>query len=210
MPEIICGDSLGYLVHKKDVGAIVTSLPDAVEMGMDFEEWVQWFHLASMRCMCAANSDAPSIFFQTDRKVHGTLASKAEILLRAARDVNVKLLWHKIVLRREPGKLDIFRPTYSHLMAFSRTGTSGTPTPDVMERGRMVYPNAFGLTPAKLSIDFARKTTNRLLDPFCGRGTIPALAEAMGMKAVGIDIDPSQVEHARRMKFRASEEIKLT
>ena len=56
-----------------------------------------------------------------------------------------------------------------------------------------------GLGPyyAMFPVDFAREVVDRfcprggkVLDPFCGRGTVPFIAQATNRKSIGIDSNP--------------------
>ena len=200
--EIICADALPWLSEHRNVGAVVTSLPDQNEIpNLTDEAWQRWFVDGARHCLLSTSPSAPTIFYQTDRKRDGVLISKAFLLLKAAELEGHSLLWHKIVLRRAVGKVDMFRPGFTHLMAFSRSGRSGSVLPDVLDRGQMVYPNAMGLDAARFALEFARSRSTRLLDPFCGRGTVPTLADFLGMEATGVDIDPEQCRHARELQF---------
>ena len=201
-PEIVCADAFDWLPEHPDCGAIITSLPDAIELGFDLAEWRRWFTEAARLCMIAASENAPVIFYQTDRKHRGRLSSKAELLFVAGLAASAYCLWHKIVLRRAPGKIDIHRPGFSHLIAFSRGARPGKASADTIQRGRMIHPNAFGLVPARFSVEFC-EIGLPIVDPFCGRGTIPALAAAMGRVAIGVDIDPTECARARRLSFDA-------
>jgi hypothetical protein len=200
MRNLICRDSVPWLAAARDVGAIITALPDAAEMELKTEQWLQWFPEAVGACMLAASEEAPSIFYQTDHKSASGIFSVAALLFAAAERANVRCLWHKIVLRGAPGTLDPFRPGYTHLVAFSALGTAGTATPDVIERGDLLYQSAMSLHAAQVALDFAARTTDQIVDPFCGRGTVVALADAMGLHATGLDIDPKQIEYAERLK----------
>lgn len=151
--------------------------------------------------MRAARDDLAAVFYVTDRKHDGAIYSKANLLFAAAAIEERKTLWHKIALRRSVGKADIHRPTYSHMIAFGRDARCGAATPDVINAGRMLYPNATGLSAAAVAVKFAGREDAPLVDPFCGRGTIPAVAEAIGLDAIGVDIDPAQCEKARALKL---------
>jgi hypothetical protein len=199
--EIICADAVAWMAGTPLRGSVVTSLPDPEEVGLTPDLWRDWFANAAGLAMSLAKPEAPAIFYQTDRKADGQTHSKAGLLLAAAADRGLRLLWHKIVLRRRAGAADIHRPGYTHLMAFSAKGKPGSASPDVMERGEMIYPNAMGLLPARFAVAFAGASDRLILDPFCGRGTIPAVAEALGFDAVGVDIDPAQCEKASRLRL---------
>jgi DNA modification methylase len=49
---------------------------------------------------------------------------------------------------------------------------------------------AFGFEAAKVCVEFCKKFSNRVCDPFCGHGTVLHVAEELGMDSVGVDIDP--------------------
>jgi hypothetical protein len=201
MTEWVCADALPWLAAHPRLGAIVTSLPDADELGAPLGEWARWFGQAVALCVAAALDAAPAIFYQTDRKADGQLYSKAALVLAGAAAAGARVLWHKIVLRRAPGAVDLHRPGYTHLIAVSRAGKPGAASPDVLARGRMLYPNAMGLAAAVFAVRFAGRAAPVVCDPFCGRGTVPAVAEALGLGAIGVDIDPTQLSAARRLRL---------
>lgn len=200
--QIICADALDWMRATDVRGAVVTSLPDSEEIGQMPEQWRGWFIEAAGLAMVLAVPTAPAIFYQTDRKAGGQTHSKAGLLLEAAAARNIPLLWHKIVLRRRPGTVDIHRPGFTHLMAFSVNGKPGAASPDVIERGDMIYPNAMGLKAASFAVRFAGGLSRRIIDPFCGRGTVPAVADALGFDAIGVDIDKAQCERATALSLR--------
>jgi hypothetical protein len=203
MKSILCTDAIGWLADNRNVGAIVTSLPDAEEVGTSLSEWTGWFRDAVARCLRAASPDAPLVFYQTDRKIAGRLVSKASLIIDAAAREGAGLIWHKVAIRRGIGKIDLYRPGFSHLIAVGRNARSGASTPDVLDAGRALYRNGIGVEVARLAVEFASGKGRRpVVDPFCGRGTIPAVADALGVETVGIDIDPEQA--------RASEALRLS
>jgi len=194
--EFICRDALPWLSANRDVGTIVTSLPDSDEMGMALDEWTQWFVNAVTACMNSASDKSCSIFYQTDRKIDGRLVSKSHLCFKAAELAGVHCLWHKIALRQAVGSISLYRPSFTHMIAFSRMASSGTARHDVIEAGHFAYPNAAGHAAARFCVEFAALSSNRLVDPFCGRGTFVHAAAAAGMSALGIDIDPAQIRDA--------------
>jgi DNA modification methylase len=42
-------------------------------------------------------------------------------------------------------------------------------------------------------------TTRTIVDPFCGWGTVLAVANAMGLDAVGVDVSARMCKRARRL-----------
>lgn len=205
MKRIVCADALEWLEGQRNVGSIVTSLPDAEEIGATLLDWSAWYKRAVGLCLAAASPDCPVIFYQTDRKAQGQVVSKAQLCMNGAAKAGARLLWHKVVLRRGVGKVDLHRPGFTHLLAFSMRAKPGKATPDVLERGRMVYPNAMGLDVARFAVGYAGAFSRTIVDPFCGRGSVPAIADAMGFDAIGVDIDPEQCRHAEALSVSADE-----
>jgi hypothetical protein len=198
---VICADALEWLPAHHGAGVVVTSLPDAAEIGLDVPEWETWFVQAVRACLDATHRTHPAVFFQTDRKWRGRTTSKAGLVLRAmgghwdAWDV----LWHKIVLRRDAGKVDLHRPTYSHLIAIARNGAGvrpGRATPDVIPPSASLYANGMPWAAAQAAVAFAGKVDGGIVDPFCGRGTVLRASIDAGINAVGVDIDPTQAAAA--------------
>jgi len=197
--EIVCADALAWLSENAP-GAIVTSPPDAEEIGADLPDWQVWF--AGALDACFAASRGPVVFYVTDRKGGGRLRSKAALVHAAAGRAGVDPAWHKVALRRDVGATDLHRPTFTHLIAFG--ASPGVASPDVIRRGRVLYPNGTGLIAARVAVAWAGRAMvdGPLADPFCGRGTIPAVADAMGFDAVGVDLDPDQCRHAEALHLR--------
>ena len=44
-------------------------------------------------------------------------------------------------------------------------------------------------------------TTRTVVDPFCGWGTVLAVANALGLDAVGVDIAPRMCRRARKLQI---------
>jgi 2-polyprenyl-3-methyl-5-hydroxy-6-metoxy-1,4-benzoquinol methylase len=147
----------------------------------------------------AAITQVSRRFFQTDRKANGVLYSKIMFLFDAATWARKNILWHKIVLSQKLQTVSLFRPGFSHLVAFGSNCKSGRATPDVFYGGEKIYENGIGLNAARRAIEFASKWP--VVDPFCGRGTIVAVASLMGLDATGIDIDPKQIEAAQTLEL---------
>lgn len=190
--EVHCADALDWLEFRR-ASSIITSPPDASEIGVGIAEWESWFWSAVGSCLIS--SDGPVVFYVTDRKAGGRLRSKAALILRVAASVGASLAWHKIALRRQPGGIDLHRPGYSHLLAFN--GRPGKATADVFDRGPVAYANGTGANAARIAAAWVATQADAIVDPFCGHGTILAAAEEVGRHAIGVDIDPAQCERAR-------------
>jgi hypothetical protein len=192
--SIICADAIEWL-KSNTCDAVFTSPPDAEEIEKTLEDWEIWFRNAISLCFKA--SSGPVVFYVTDRKSGGRIYSKAGTIFSEAATYGAIPAWHKICLCRDVGQTDIHRPTFTHLLAFN--GSPGKASPDVIQRGKTVYKNGTGLVAARVGVEWIKKQAESITDPFCGQGTIPAVAEAFGVSATGIDIDELQCKKARAL-----------
>lgn len=168
---------------------------------MEVEPWRDWFMDALATCLIVTGGEYPAVFYVTDRRHIGAIVSKADMVFAAAGVAGYECLWHKIALRRDPGKIDLHRPTYSHLIAVGPPGTRpGRATPDVFDRGPVSYPNGMGRHAAEVAVSFVAKHAkgSPVVNPYCGRGTILRAASDAGLGSVGIDIDREQCDYAER------------
>ena len=158
-------------------------------------EYARWYQQAARLCLDAIAPHGIAIFCQTDRRGSGRWHSKSAPLF----GLGARCLWHKIVLRRAPGATDLFRPTYSHLLAFSPKGKVGPATPDVIEGGPPLWEKGMGTLAASFAAAQASRFGPRLLAPFCGYGTALAAGLPYFRRMKGIDNDPAMLEQARRL-----------
>ena len=205
--DIYQADGIEWCRENPNAGAVVTSLPDPENIifpeGSEYEgqPW-RWFRAAIEASAEATHPNAPLVLRQTDRRDNGTTSKAAlafDVLLNRS-DSDWRLLWHKVILQQEPETTNIHRPTYSHLLAFGRSAVGpGSRTPDVLRPGDKLYDNGMGLATAERAVEFAGSAHEMIVDPFCGRGTVPVMADALGYSAIGVDLDPQQVAHARNL-----------
>jgi hypothetical protein len=201
MRDVFTADTAEWLKSQERFDAVVTSLPDAEETNMTSEAWEKWF--VEMVAEIIKRTESYAVFYQTDRKIAGRCIDKSYLVHEGARIAGANMMWHKIMLRRDVGKVDLFRPTYTHLLCFSRTGTSGTATPDVLHAGEMIYKNAMGLGACRFAVEFIKTNSDAttITDPFCGRGSVLAVANSMGLDAVGVEILPEYAAASRELEL---------
>lgn len=196
---IHCQDAIPWLEKQQGVDAIVTSIPEMDELDMTRTEYIPFFRSTARRCLEAVKETGYCIFLQTDRKQNGWV-DKSYLITGEAEELGMRLLWHKIALRVEVGKTDLYRPGYSHMLCYSKKGKIGIPMADVVYRGEVTYPNAFGIDAVRHVVGYLKKQgVKSITDPFVGSGTVVAIANAMGMDAIGVDIDKAQCEKARKL-----------
>lgn len=197
---ILCTDAVRWLQAQGDgtLGHVVSALPDMDDVGMSQAKYDRWFEKVCRLCLRKAS--AYVILFQTDRKIDGTWYDKSSTAQRAAAAEGVPLRWHKIVVRREG--VDLHRPTYTHLLCFSRRGRPGSGAPDVLPSGPTVYNNGMGLEAIAFVMSFLVAQSGQrhlVVDPFVGRGTAVAAANAFGLDALGVDVRRAQCREAEAL-----------
>jgi hypothetical protein len=204
------GDGLAFLATRlPDDHAIVTSLPDHSELpALGVDAWKAWFIATAELCCRQVGDDAVAIFYQTDVKHDGRWIDKAYLVQRGAEAAGSALLWHKIVCRVPAGKITFGRPAYAHLLAFSRTLrlAAGRASPDVLpDLGEMPWSRAMGTAACDAASRFLLADTacRTVVDPFCGVGTMLAVANAHGLDAIGVELSRRRAARARSLSLSA-------
>jgi hypothetical protein len=185
--------------------SIATSMPDISETPhLTLAAWKAWFTGAASQIFDWLPPHGMAIFYQSDIRHEGIWIDKGYLVQRAAEDRAVHLVWHKIACRKPPGTLGLGRPSYAHLLCFSkhRAFALREPGPDVLpDAGPMSFSRATGAEAARVACAYLRASTqtDTVVDPFCGEGTMLAAANAEGLAAVGIDLNEKRVSKARRL-----------
>lgn len=187
--------------------AIVTSMPDASELpSMGLEGWRAWF-VDTAAALCAATADdAVAVFYQTDVLRAGRWIDKGFLVATGAARAGLACVFHKVVCRADAGTATHGRPGYAHLLAFSR-GLVTRPadaTADVLPGlGAMAWSKAMGTAACEEVARFLLRATpcRVVVDPFCGLGTMLAVANAHGLDAVGVERVRRRASAARRLRF---------
>ena len=196
MFEIFTLDARKYLESCENVGNVFTGLPDMNEMKIELDDYIKFFEQCVELIMSKLRLGSYAVFCQTDRKYNRSWIDKSYLLSKVAERVGLKCCWHKIVLLRDVGKTNLYRPTYSHLMCFSRDCTTGIAFPDVFPTGKRLYENGLSIEVVDIVLEFLERHSKdkTLLDPFAGRGTIPWRALLKGFDVTAIDINDKQTE----------------
>lgn len=185
--------------------SVITSLPDISEVAPHtIETWRPWFDAAARAVIRWVGDDGVAIFYQSDVRRGGEWVDKGYLVMRAAELEGAVVLFHKIVCRSAPGTVALGRPSYSHMIAVGRGARAAPqrPGPDVLpDAGAMNWSRAMGVTACEVACRYLRDETETrvVVDPFCGRGTVLAVANAMGMDALGVDLGARRCRAARTM-----------
>jgi hypothetical protein len=210
--RVVRADALEWLAeHPAEPGmSVVTSLPDVSELpGREFEAWRRFFGDATRAVIDWIPEDGAALFYQSDIRWRGAWIDKSYMVLRAAEASDAGLVFHKIVCREPPDTPSYGRATFSHLLCFTKRPPKAprVPAPDVLgDPGFMSWSKATGEKACALACRFLLDETKTTLvvDPFCGEGTVLAVANALGLSALGIDMSARKCRIARRLVARAT------
>jgi hypothetical protein len=189
--------------------SVITSLPDVSELpGLGPEGWRTWFIDAARRVIRWVPEGGVAIFFQSDIRPRGVWIDKGYLVQRAAEDESATLVWHKIVCRRPPGTATYGRSSYSHMICISqeRRGPPKHASADVVpDAGFMPWSRAMGVEACRIACRYLRDETHTKLvvDPFCGHGTVLAVANMHGLDALGVDLSARRCRAARKLEIAA-------
>lgn len=167
-------------------------------------QWQDWFVEAAARVMGSCPPEGVSIFFQSDVRHEGLWVDKAFLCQLAARQLGHGMLWHKVVARVPPGNPTFARPGYSHMLCFApvlRPPLENSTADVLSQRGRSTWARGLGLDVCRQICRYLLKNTEtrRLVAPFCGEGLLLAVANQMGLEAVGIELSRKRAEKARNL-----------
>lgn len=185
-------------------------------------QYIDWFKDVVGHIFRRLADGQYAVFSQTDAKIidsRGCLISwvdKSHLCSTAASLHGCSLMWHKIALNTEvtaasdapqgldPAYVSQFRPAYTHLLCYGKNISSPFRigqfrTPDVIARGAMTWQKATGMEACVLGVAFLLNVArcSVLLNPFCGHGTILAVANYFRLRAIGLEILPSRAKQAR-------------
>lgn len=147
---------------------------------------------------------------------------KSHLASCAADITGCTLAWHKLVMTcKENHKRSTARPSYSHLLCYVKNPpqehvselkgisdvsknkisyrTSLFAVPDVFYRGEMLWPKGIGLDCCYVGVMFLKHIAKAelIVDPFCGIGTVLAMANALGVNAKGVEISKKRCKWSR-------------
>jgi hypothetical protein len=213
--EIVHGDALAWLssVAAPAHASVITSMPDvsdmrASDLKSDLVRWREWTVETARQVIRWVPEGGITMFYQSDIRVDGALVDKGYLVMRAAEAEGASLLWHKIVCRHPPGSISFGRPGYSHLIGVMRGELRSPKKPGVevlADAGLMPWSQAMGVAACRLTCRYLVENTDTrvVVDPFCGKGTVLAVANAMGLHAIGVERSARRCRAARNLRIEA-------
>jgi len=203
-----CADALAWLEAQGVLAgcSLITSMPDVSEFpSFSLAEWKDWFVRTASLVLSRCPDDGVTLFYQTDIKKDGTWVDKGYLVQKAAEQSGHALLWHKIVCRTPPGSTTFGRPAYSHMLCFSRglRADLSKSTADVLpQAGEVTWTRGMGVQACLVACRYVLENTptRTIVDPFCGHGTVLAVANDLGLDAVGVELSRKRAKKARALR----------
>ena len=182
---------------------IVSSLPDVSEVRPRLTplEYETWCANVVERMLDLLPPDSVCILYQTpgrDSAEGGAWLDKGFLCQLGARAAAAACVWQKVVLPnpdavglRQSGT----RVGFINLLCFSkrhRVPRDHVAVDVVADRGHMTFANAMGEAACSVAIEYCKQLVGdaepTIVDPFCGHGSVLAVANALGLPSVGMEI----------------------
>jgi len=208
------GDALEWLTARVELSdaSVITSMPDMSELpSLPHSAWADWFVAAAELVVSRVPIGGLAIFYQTDVKAQGRWIDKAQLVARGAERAGATLVFHKIVLRAEAGAVTRGLPAYSHLVAWAPGGALqgarlalGDATADVLpSAGATTWTRGMGVQACRAACHAVLNytETRTVVDPFCGHGTVLAVANSLGLAAIGVELGARRARKARSLRI---------
>lgn len=207
--QVHCTDAIEWLAAQGVMSgaSFVTSLPDVSEVPpLTAATWRGWFSETAARIVRACPDDGVCVFYQSDVIVEGEWQDKGYLVTRGAEAAGARLLFHRIACRDGAHAAHHGRPAFAHLLGFSRACRlrRDLPRVDVLPSvGAMTWSRAIGVAACAEAVRFVRDHagTVTIVDPFCGRGTVLAVANALGLDAIGVERVRRRAQAARSLRI---------
>lgn len=207
--RVHCEDVLEFLRARErlDGASIVASMPDFSEFPkLSLEEWQNWFTETAKLILSRTPDEGVAVFFQSDIKRDGVWIDKGYLVQRAAEATGHAQLFHKILCRTPPGQTSFGKASYSHLLAFSRgiRPAIAASTADVIaDVGEKTWMRGMGVNACRIACEFiARETkSTSVVSLFCGEGSVLAVANSLGLAAIGVERSAKRAERAGRLEL---------
>lgn len=187
--------------------SLLASMPDISEFPQHtLQQWKEWFTGTAKLILSRCPDDGVTLFYQSDIKIDGVWIDKGYMCQKAAESLGLEQLWHKAICRVPPGTATYGKPSYTHLLCFSKNVRldPGKSTADIVpEVGDKTWQRGMGFNScmmiAKFLADQIKAKT--LVHPFCGEGGMLAAANFHGIKGIGIERSPKRADKARRLRI---------
>lgn len=209
MRKVFCEDAIKWLNEYSidDKSSMVASMPDYSEFPeLKIHEWKEWFINTAKLIIEKTHEDQVSVFYQSDIKHNGVWVDKSYLIMKAAESAGVELLWHKMICRVPAGMVTFGRPSYSHIICFSKKLKIDVQksTADIIPTmGEKIWERGMAPEACVLISKFIKNetTSNTIINPFCGMGSMLAVANSFDLNAIGIERGTKRARTAEKIQF---------
>lgn len=205
---------------------VLTGVPDIHEVDPEgkngIDEYQKWFQRVVELVLTRIPEGSLAIFMQTDVKVQSehTAVSrlgnegcywrwldKSYLAISAMERVpGARLLWHKIIfagLVGGGGGRNSSVAGYSHFLCFTKgekpEPLGSFPFPDVLRKGLSTWVAGSGAQALEEVCTYlVARGCSLVVDPFCGEGAVLAVANALGIGALGVELSKKRAKLALR------------
>ncbi|KAM9977076.1 hypothetical protein ACTFIR_010929 [Dictyostelium discoideum] len=212
--DIYCMDAVQWLKENEisPQSSVITSLPDISEVSsMNLEQYKQWFTDTVSLITSKLDEKNVAIVYQTDikrrwkmdRGIIEEYVDKGYLAQKGAEISGCKVIWHKIMTAHS--NISNNKATFTHMICFSKNPTNikyQENTPDIGARGSMVWSKAMGLNACVIAILYCRSIgSTTIIDPFCGKGSVLAVANVYGLNSVGVDLSSGKTKNSFNLQL---------
>eukprot|EP00026_Physarum_polycephalum_P011539 Phypoly_transcript_11773.p1 GENE.Phypoly_transcript_11773~~Phypoly_transcript_11773.p1 ORF type:complete len:221 (+),score=35.05 Phypoly_transcript_11773:246-908(+) len=184
---------------------------------MTLEEWKEWFMGVCTLIFKKLPESECAIFCQTDIKIaqgnqFEEWVDKSYLCQKACEGSDCKLMFHKIVaFNSDTEKIYLYYGKltgYSHMLCFrKKTCLHSEIIPDVIFRGDQVWEKGSGFNSTLNAVKYCKHLGSKcIIDPFCGKGSILAVANHLGLNAIGVEIKGNLSRQAMNLKVDETNE----
>ncbi|KAK5580741.1 hypothetical protein RB653_000765 [Dictyostelium firmibasis] len=212
--DIYCMDAVQWLKDNEisPQSSVITSLPDITEVsGMNLEQYKKWFTDTVSLITSKLDENNVAIVYQTDikrrwkmdRSIIEEYVDKGYLAQKGAETSDCKVVWHKIMTAHN--NISNNKATFTHMICFAKNPTNikyQENTPDIGGRGSMVWSRAMGLNACVIAILYCRSIgSTTIIDPFCGKGSVLAVANVYGLNSVGVDLSSGKTKNSFNLQL---------
>eukprot|EP00931_Biecheleriopsis_adriatica_P037764 TRINITY_DN21664_c0_g1_i1.p1 TRINITY_DN21664_c0_g1~~TRINITY_DN21664_c0_g1_i1.p1 ORF type:complete len:143 (-),score=17.84 TRINITY_DN21664_c0_g1_i1:23-451(-) len=127
-------------------------------------------------------------------------------MLAASVVPGARLLWHKVIFSGKVGAggRNSFSAGYTHYICFTTSHDAepldGCAFPDVIRKGLSTWASGSGAHCVELACAYLKaRGCTLVVDPFCGEGAVLAIANALGLTALGVELTRKRARLGRTL-----------
>lgn len=199
--DYVFGDAMELMKEIPDnsVDLVFTSMPDLSQTPYDktpqgIADYQAFQAVAVTEITRMVKPNGFVAICQTDRRVNGGVLSNHMHYAKCLEQRGLKYKDHKIVVRNEVGKKDLYHFTFQHMMLFSQKGgfkRAGEFIKDIIVDKQMMVGNqsVWSQDFCKMVIEALTKEGEFVVDPFAGVGPVLYAAKSLNRQYWGAELE---------------------